>query len=221
VHDTASTWVQPSLLNSSPLAGFLGLLTGQNGNNLDQFRREGLNRSNVANLTWRILGDPGDPNPFEMSAQIEVPGYYGHSDVGALAMTLTVTSRLTAFLKAGHSTQPPPPQLRWLDVSEWAGLLDSLAVTLASFDVAAPIADIAGIDPTEVRQPRVLHIRSRPTMPELLPPQLARIPDTGHCYGAHMQADPALDLLIQRNGPGRSTLIQRNGPGRSTCGSAR
>jgi hypothetical protein len=66
-----------------------------------------------------------------MSAQIEVPGYYGHSDVGALAMTLTVTSRLTAF---------------------------------------------------------------RPTMPELLPPQLARIPDTGHCYGAHMQADPALDL---------------------------
>lgn len=78
-------------------------------------------------------------------------------------------------------------------MGEWGGLLDSLAVKLASLDVAAPIADIAGIDPMEVRQPRVLHIRSRPTMPEL-PPQLARIPGTGHCYGAHMQADPALDL---------------------------
>jgi hypothetical protein len=31
-------------------------------------------------------------------------------------------------------------------------------------------------------------------MPELLPPQLAQIPDTGNSYGAHMQADPALDL---------------------------
>jgi len=31
-------------------------------------------------------------------------------------------------------------------------------------------------------------------MPELLPPQLVPIADTGHSYGAHMQADPALDL---------------------------
>jgi hypothetical protein len=137
-------------LNNSPLARFLGSLTGQTSNSLDQFRREGLNRSNVANLTWRIRGDRGDPNPFEMRIQVEVPGHYGHSDVGALTMTLTVTSRLTAFLKAGHSSQPPPPQQRWLDVSEWAGLLDSFAATLCSPELAAPIADIAGIDPIEV-----------------------------------------------------------------------
>jgi hypothetical protein len=181
-------------LNGSALARFLGSLTRGIGNNLEQFHYEGHNRSNVANLVWRVLGDPGEPIPFEMRAHIEVPGHYGHSDVGALAMTLTVTSRLTAFLNAGHSSEPPPPVRRWLEVNQWAGLLGSLAATLASPDVAAPIADIAGIDPIEVRQPRVLHISSGPTMRGLLPPQLMPVPDTGHSYGAHMQADPVLDL---------------------------
>jgi hypothetical protein len=179
-------------LNQSPLARFLSSLTGRDSNDLVLFRYEGLNRSNVATLAWRVVGDP---NPLEMRVQIEVPGHYGRSHVGSLEFTLTITSRLTAWLMSGRASQllPPGPRRR-LEVPEWAGLLDTLAATLTSPEVTSPLADIAGIEPIEIRQPGVLHVVSGPPMPELLPPQLTHIADTGVSHGAHMQADPALDL---------------------------
>jgi hypothetical protein len=49
---------------------------------------------------------------------------------------------------------------------------------------------LAGIEPIEIRQPRVLHIRSGLPMRDLLPPQLRAIPGTDASYGAHMLTDP-------------------------------
>ena len=83
-------------LNGSPLASFLDSLLEFERDTI-YFHHEGLNRSSVANLVWRELGDP---NPFEIRAHIEVPGQYGQMHVGSLAFTITVTSRLTAFLGA-------------------------------------------------------------------------------------------------------------------------
>ncbi|MGO8956928.1 MAG: hypothetical protein ACLQFR_06115 [Streptosporangiaceae bacterium] len=69
-----------------------------------------------------------------------------------------------------------------------------MAATLTSPAVVGPVADLADVDPLTVRQPRVLHIVSGPAMPDLLPAQLAPIRDGGVSHGAHMLADPALDL---------------------------
>ena len=57
-----------------------------------------------------------------------------------------------------------------------------------------PVADLAGTDLITVRQPHVLHVVSEPPMPELLPAQLSPIRNGGVSHGAHMLADPELDL---------------------------
>jgi hypothetical protein len=179
-------------LDRSSLADALFGLTRLNQADVESFHPEGLaNRSNVATLVWRL--QPPPPAPFEMTVRIEVPGHYGRSHIGTLELTLTVVSRLTAWLNAGRSTVPPPPTMRRLEVTEWAVMLDSTAATLTSPDILGPIADLAGVDPITIRQPRVLHIVSGPPMPELLPP-LSSIRDSGVSHGAHMLADPALDL---------------------------
>jgi hypothetical protein len=150
------------------------------------------NRSNMATLVWRH--EPGEPVPLEMTVSIEVPGHYGRSHVGALEMTLTLTSRLTAWLKADRASEPPPPRRRRLEIGEWAALLDAISATLTSPSVVGPIADIAGVDLITVQQPRVLHVVSGPPMAELLPPQLRPIRGGGVSHGAHMLGDPAIDL---------------------------
>ena len=126
-----------------------------------------------------------------MTASIEVPGHYGHSHVQAVQLTVTLVSRLTAWLNAGRADTLPR---RRLEAGEWAGLLDAVAATLTSPAVVGPVADLAGADPITVRQPRVLHIVSEPPMPDLLPAELSPIRDGGVSYGANMLADPALDL---------------------------
>ena len=178
-------------LNRSPLASFLDSLVREFERDTIYFHHEGLNRSSVANLVWRELGDP---NPFEIRAHIEVPGQYGQMHVGSLAFTITVTSRLTAFLGAAYPPPLPSPSRRRLDVAEWAALLDSVAGTLVDDEVISPLADIAGVEAIEIRQPGVLHIVSGPPITDLLPQQLSAIPGTGVSHGAHMLVDPALDL---------------------------
>ncbi len=60
-----------------------------------------------------------------MTASIEVPGHYGHSHVQAVQLTLTMVSRLTAWLNAGQGADTLPR--RRLDTAEWASLLDASA----------------------------------------------------------------------------------------------
>ena len=180
-------------LDRSALAHSLFELTGSQSIGVESFHREGpANRSHVANLVRRV--GPGEVVPFEVAARLEVPGHYGQVQGGDLTLTLKVTSRLTAWLKADLSVTPPPPQWRRLETPEWAALLDSIALTLTCDEIAGPVADLADVDPITIDQPRVLHIVSGPPMPDLLPPQLRPIPDAGVSRGAHMQADPVLDL---------------------------
>jgi hypothetical protein len=177
----------------SPLPTTLFNLTRRPAANVESFHPEGqANRSNMATLVWRH--EPGDPVAFEITVSIEVPGYYGRSHVEALELTLTVTSRLTAWLKADRSSEPPPPQRRRLELDEWAAVLDAVSATLTCPSVVGPIADIAGVDQITVQQPRVLHVVSGPPIAEFLPAQLRPIRGGGVSHGAHMLGDPALDL---------------------------
>ena len=182
-------------LDRSPLTSVLYSLTGTGQMGVDEFRREGLNRSNVANLAWR-LRPGGQPNPFEMNLYVEVPGHYGQSAIDHLLMTLKVVSRRSAWQRTGRPAGPPPPhgQYRRFEVDELRLLLDALVDTLTSPQVVEPIADIAGIEPLMVRQPRVVHFVSGPPAAELLPPQLMAIRDGGESHGAHMLSYPELDL---------------------------
>lgn len=179
-------------LDGSALARVLFRLTGRGQADVDGFHPEGrANRSNIATLVWRL--QPPAPVPFEITVHIEVPGHYGRSHVGALQMTVTVVSRLTAWLNADRASMPPPPMRRRLEVEEWAALLDSVAATLTSAELVSAVADLAAVDPVTIRQPRVLHVVSEPPIADLLPP-LAPVRGGGESYGAHMLADPALDL---------------------------
>jgi len=198
-------------LDRSPLAKALFGLTGRAQADVESFHPEGLaNRSNIATLVWRL--QPSAPVPFEMIARIEVPGHYGRSHVGALEFSLTMVSRLTAWLNAGRSSTPPPPLKRRMEIAEWAALLDSIAATLTSPEVLGPVADLAAVDTITIRQPRVLHLVSGPPMSDLLPP-LHPIRDGGVSHGAHMLADPELDLSV--------SPIRRNAPNKSAGGSFR
>jgi hypothetical protein len=177
-------------LDRSVLADSLGRLTRFADLGVELFHPEGgANRSHAATLVWRL--EPREPVAFDMTVRVEVPGHYGHSHVQALQLTLTMVSRLTARLNAGRPGTLPR---RRLDTAEWAGLLDAVAATLTSPAVTGPVADLAGADPLTVRQPRVLHVVSGPPMPDLLPAQLSPVRDGGVSHGAHMLADPALDL---------------------------
>lgn len=58
-----------------------------------------------------------------------------------------------------------------------------------------PLAELAGIDPIAVPQPRVLHlVTARPVTDVLDTTGLQPIPDAGTSMGAHLLADPARDL---------------------------
>ncbi|HEY4003667.1 MAG TPA: hypothetical protein VGM60_00555 [Pseudonocardia sp.] len=57
-----------------------------------------------------------------------------------------------------------------------------------------PLADLAGIDPIAVSQPRVLHmVTERPVTEVLDTTGLRPIPEAGVSQGAYLLADPALD----------------------------
>jgi schlafen family protein len=161
--------------------------------NIESFHPEGqANRSNAATLVWRL--EPRDPVPFEMTARLEVPGHYGRSHVGALELSLQVVSHLTAWLKSHRTSVPPPPAKCRLEIAEWAALFDSIPATFTSPELVGSVADLAGVDSITIRQPRVLHVVSGTPMPDLLPARLRPIRGGGVSHGAHMLADPALDL---------------------------
>jgi hypothetical protein len=74
-------------LDGSVLVDVLLALTRLPRTDIQPFHVEGLaNRSNIATMVWRL--QPREPVPFDMLLQVEVPGHYGRSHVGALTLTL-------------------------------------------------------------------------------------------------------------------------------------
>jgi len=74
-------------------------------------------------------------------------------------------------------------------------LIGAILATLTGQDVVAPLADLSGIDPLAVPQPRVMHmVTGRPVTEVVDTTGLKLIPDAGDSRGAHLLADPALDL---------------------------
>jgi hypothetical protein len=69
-----------------------------------------------------------------------------------------------------------------------------MMATLTAPRVIAAIADLADVDPILVSAPRILHLISSREIAGYLPPQLRPVPGTTGSQGAHLQADPALNL---------------------------
>lgn len=153
------------------------------------FHRAGLNRSRSVRLAWWASPDTwpvGRPRPVEAKATLEVPGGYG--DFGQhLILEVDITARI--------STLPNAAVHRPVTLPETAHLIDALAHALTTTDLVAALAELAGVDAFAVPQPRNLHlVTARPITSVLDTAALTTVPDTGTSHGAHLLADPALDL---------------------------
>lgn len=163
------------------------------------FHRSGLNRSRTVRLAWSACPDtwPADqPRPVEATAALKVPGGYG-SFGQHLTLEVDITVR-TSTMAAG---QPGAAHHRPVPLAEAADLLDALAEALTAPALVDALADLAGVDPYAVPQPRNLHlVTARPVTSVLDTTGLTVVPDAGTSHGTHLLADPALDLAdpVQR-----------------------
>jgi hypothetical protein len=199
-----STVLRNSLLCNT-LVGF-GLV-GASAGGAGDFGRRGFNRSNTAELRWEVTPDGwavGAPAPVEARCRIEMPGGYG-SAATELDLEIEVVLRRTAAFnqireqaKAGEVPASWTTDLpaHWkISTAELGALFESLMATLASSELGARVAEMAGVDIAAVGRPRVLHMVTTRSVPEVLELSgLRQIEDAGTSMGAHMLADPVLDL---------------------------
>jgi hypothetical protein len=184
-------------LNRTSLTDTLiSLVTTRHGCSIHKFHRRGLNRSRQINLEWRAIPDSwpeNSPPPVKAQLSAQVPGGYGQTGTHLLV-------HLDALLNMGVSYHPrgkePPTQpIRWwLGVDDFGQLMEEVIKALLDKHVVNAFGELAQIHPLAVPQPRVLHIISRQPMVHLLSTGLERIPEAGISYGAHLLADPGLDL---------------------------
>ena len=206
-------------LNASPLNSALRSLSigGALNGGMNPFHRQGHNRSRTVRLAW--WGAPGGwpdgwPGRVEATARLEVPGGYGRSATHIQA-EIDVVVRYSAAVEiarqrdAGGLNMLPP---HWRVPPQQLGeLIGSVLETLTCKDVAGPLAELAGIDVLAVPQPRVMHmVTVRPVTEVLDTTWLRPIPEAGDSRGAHLLADPALDLADdgERSEQVRRWLIQ-------------
>ena len=167
----------------------------------DSFSPRGLNRSRAVTLTWWGAPDgwpPDRPKPVEASVRLTVPGSYGQVNQN-LRVEIDIVVRRSTWPKIildQVSDGPPIPfPPRWITTQELGELIDAMLATLTSKDIIEPLADLAGIDPIAVPQPRVMHmVTARPVIDVLDTTGLRPIPEAGVSKGAHLLADPARDL---------------------------
>jgi Putative DNA-binding domain len=184
-------------VDKSPLADILFTLTGLRDADVNGTRQQGHNTSAAATLVWQIAHRTVPPA--EMIVRIEAPGQYGHAQVQDLTITIEVRSRLTAWRDAQPAQRHQPSAPRWLAAPEWAALLDAALATLTGPPVVAALADLADTDPILVPPPQVLHVTSSREITSFLPPQLRPIPGAARSRGAHVRADPELNLADPRD----------------------
>jgi schlafen family protein len=191
-----------ALDQSSLTSAMAGLALGDApaGDN-NSFSHRGLNRSRTVTLQrwWAPDGWPDDrPKAVEASVRLEVPGTYGR-------ITQNLRVEIDVVVRCGAESENVPQQApdgqqtaptHWrVTTQQLVQLIDAMLATLCSKAIVRPLAELAGVDPIAVPQPRVLHmVTVRPVTDVLDTAGLRSIPDAGASRGAHLLADPALDL---------------------------
>jgi Schlafen, AlbA_2 len=172
-------------------------VAGAPAGGLDPFRRHGFNRSRTVRLVWSAMpgGWPGDrPRPVEARATVDVPGAYGDASTH-LTVHIDVVVRQSAVAEVARESADRQAQPWRVSVRQLSEIIDALLATLTGREVVTPIAGLAGVDVTAIPKPRVLHfVTQRPIIDVLYQDGLQPIPDAGVSKGAHLLADPALDL---------------------------
>jgi hypothetical protein len=182
-------------LTASPLASELSNLTiGQAGEaSINQFRHKGFNRSRTVRLEWSGYPSgwrPGWQPAVEAIATLDVPGAYGRSGTHLrveidVVLRFSIASQMPE--RRANDWRINPPELRIL--------VEAMLATLVDEAVLSTVAELAGVHPIAVPQPRVLHlVTRRPVAMVLNTERLRAIPDAGTSHGAHLLADPARDL---------------------------
>jgi hypothetical protein len=157
------------------------------------FYRSGLNRARTARLVWQAVADQTVRHPVEAIATVTLPDAYGLPASG-LTFTLDLVVRARAFLAALPDGPQPPPD-HWLTVPQLHELCDALLISLTDAQVAAQLADLAGIDPELVPQPANLNFVTSTDVSELLDISgLKLVPDAGASRGANLMGDPSIDV---------------------------
>lgn len=186
-------------LNRSPLSkALLDFAHGEAGSGgFNPFRRHGHNRSRTVQLQWWGSPDgwPSDKaGVAEATARLDVPGAYGDVTKHMLVQVDIIVRRSAIADLAWQSQKVAFPRWRVTAQRLWEAI-QALVETLTDRAVVGPLADLAGIDEMAVRQPRILHlVTERPVTEVLDMAGLRQIPDAGVSKGAHLLADPALDL---------------------------
>lgn len=182
-----------SLVNAMASLALAGAFNGDS----DPFSPRGLNRSRTVTLTWWCApsGWPQDtPKPMEASVRLEVPGSYGDVNQN-LRVETDVVVRKSAWGETIRQQSPEGSQIDLpagrITVQEVGQLIDAMVATLSGKDFVQPLADLGGIDPIAVPQPRIMHmVTARPVTEVLDLTGLRPIPEAGVSMGAHLLADP-------------------------------
>jgi schlafen family protein len=190
-------------LTQSPLTRTMATiaLDGATGGS-DGFSPEGLNRSRTVTVKWWCAPGGSWPQdkrkPVEATVRLTVPGSYGQVNQNLrVEIDVVVRHSILAEILGERSTNGQSIVLPvWRITAQQLGdFVDALLATLSSTDVVVPLAELAGVDPIAVPQPRVLHmVTTRPVTEVLDTTGLRPIPDAGRSMGAHLLADPARDL---------------------------
>ncbi len=158
------------------------------------FEREGFNRSRNMRAVSRF-GDPVSSLPLvEVAVEVKAPEIYGVTS-GTLQFTLDIIGRVRESQAFGHIDQDSGKPWR-LQIAHLSILLDGLIALMTKKDVATSLANLAGIDPVRVGQPRRFDFRTGVPVDELLVfDGLTTIADSGPSHGTSgLLADPSFDL---------------------------
>jgi hypothetical protein len=206
-------------LNRSPLHSLLKglILSGTSTGGINPFHRRGHNRSRVIRLAWTGMPDGwpyGKYPPLESAVRLEVRGGDGQQETH-MRVEVDVVVRDSPALEIFRRDPPDdvktPPPYRRVSPRQLGDLITGVLSTLASQDVAAPLAELGGIHSLAIPQPRVMHIRTAESVWDILDTTgLELIPQAGPSWGVHLLADPALDLADdkERDEQVRRWLIQ-------------
>jgi hypothetical protein len=161
----------------SPLPTALRALAHQESVRVDPFRACEVSPPRTG-LRWRLLPLTPGLSPLEAVAEVELSD--GWEDIGsALLLTVDIVSRLN----------------RRYSVPDLCSLLEGTLSVLVDRDVLGALADLSGVEPAGIPQPRVLHLVTGRDVPELLRPDgLTPVPGTYPNRTMRFVADPALDL---------------------------